>query len=89
MWIGVMTFAGGAGLTTLARPYLVLHQYGAERAGYANGVIARAQQLARAAGPVSAAAMAGATGYAPVFGASAILLVLASIVIMKGNLTNQ
>ncbi len=51
MWIGVIVFAGGTGLTTLARPYLVLHQYGAERAGYANGVIARGQQLARAAGP--------------------------------------
>ena len=25
MWIGVIVFAGGAGLTTLARPYLVLH----------------------------------------------------------------
>ena len=33
MWLGVIVFAGGAGLTTLARPYLVLHVYGADRAG--------------------------------------------------------
>ncbi len=51
MWIGVIVFAAGAGLTTLARPYLVLHVYGAGQAGRVNGVIARGQQLARAAGP--------------------------------------
>ena len=61
MWVGVIVFAGGAGLTTLARPYLVLHQYGPERAGHANGVIARGQQLARAAGPVAAAAAGSAS----------------------------
>ncbi len=31
MWVGVIVFAAGTGLTTLARPYLVLHRYGAER----------------------------------------------------------
>ena len=80
MWLGVAAFAGGAGLTTLARPYLVLHRYGADRAGYANGIIARAQQLARAAGPVSAAAMAGITGYPAVFGSLALLLTLAGVI---------
>ncbi len=85
MWIGVTTFAGGTGLTTLARPYLVLHQYGPERAGYANGVIARAQQLARAAGPVSAAAIAGAAGYSVVFATSAMLLLVASVLTTKGS----
>jgi MFS family permease len=77
MWLGVIVFACGAGLTTLARPYLVLHLYGAERAGRVNGVIARGQQLARAAGPVSAAALATATGYSFVFAALAALLVAA------------
>lgn len=72
---GVILFAIGAGLTTLARPYWVLNSYGPERAGHANGVIARAQQIARAAGPVSAAAAAGLTGYPVVFGALAIVLV--------------
>jgi MFS family permease len=78
MWIGVIVFAAGAGLTTLARPYLVLHRYGANHAGYANGVIARGQQLARAAGPVSAAALAESMGYVTVFAALAGLLVVAA-----------
>lgn len=73
---GVILFAIGAGLTTLARPYWVLQTYGPGRAGRANGVIARAQQIARAAGPVSAAAAAGLTGYPVVFGALALLLTL-------------
>ena len=77
MWVGVIVFASGTGLTTLARPYLVLSSYGAERAGYANGVIARGQQLARAAGPVSAAAAAEASGYGLVFASLAALLVVA------------
>jgi MFS family permease len=83
MWLGVMAFAAGAGLTTLARPYLVLHRYGPERAGYANGVIARAQQLARAAGPVTAAAVAGAVGYGMVFTGLGALLAVAMILIVK------
>jgi len=77
MWLGVIVFACGAGLTTLARPYLVLHLYGAEHAGRVNGAIARGQQLARAAGPVSAAALATITGYSFVFAALAALLVAA------------
>ena len=77
MWVGVIVFAGGAGLTTLARPYLVLHLYGVEHAGHVNGVIARGQQFARAVGPVSAAALAGITGYVKVFGALAALLAFA------------
>jgi MFS family permease len=78
---GVILFAAGAGLTTLARPYWVLHSFGPDRAGHANGVIARAQQIARAAGPVSAAAAAGVTGYPAVFGALAIFLVMAMSVL--------
>lgn len=75
---GVILFAIGAGLTTLARPYWVLHAYGPSRAGHANGVIARAQQIARAAGPVSAAAAAGSAGYPVVFGTLALFLVFAT-----------
>jgi MFS family permease len=78
VWAGVSLFACGAGLTTLARPYLVLHVYGAEQAGRINGHIARAQQLARAAGPVSAAAVASTmNGYGAAFGAMAVLLAIA------------
>jgi hypothetical protein len=72
-------FACGAGLSTLARPYLVLQVYGPERAGAVNGLIARGQQLARAAGPVSAAALAAAAGYGRVFAAMAVLLAAAMI----------
>lgn len=75
MWAGVILFASGAGLTTLARPYLVLQGYGAHRAGAANGAIARGQQLARAIGPVSAAAIAERMGYRTVFGLLALLVV--------------
>ena len=78
LWIGVLTFAGGAGLTTLARPYLVLQVYGAERAGQVNGVLARAQQVSRAAGPVSAAVVATVSGYGPVFLALGALLIAAA-----------
>jgi MFS family permease len=77
MWAGVIVFAAGTGLTTLGRPYMVLHRYGPNRAGYANGVIARGQQIARAIGPVAAAALAGVTGYGVVFAVLAGLALLA------------
>ena len=78
---GVALFAGGSGLATVARPYLVLVFYGQDRAGEMNGVFARPQQLARAAGPVAAAALAGVSGYGVVFGmlAALLLVVLAGV----------
>ena len=47
--------------------------------GYANGVIARGQQLARAAGPVAAAAAGSALGYNAVFASLAVLLIAAML----------
>ena len=85
MWIGVIVFAGGTGLTTLARPYLVLHEYGAEQAGYANGIIARGQQIARAVGPVAAAAIGGTVGYGLVFVILSLLLLVA--ILLTRNLS--
>jgi predicted MFS family arabinose efflux permease len=85
MWAGVTVFAAGAGLTTLARPYLVLHQYGPERAGYANGVIARGQQVARAAGPVAAAAIGATQGYGVVFVGLSATLIVALLLALKGR----
>jgi MFS family permease len=82
MWVGVIVFAAGTGLTTLGRPYMVLHRYGPQRAGYANGVIARGQQIARAIGPVAAAALAGVTGYGVVFGMLAALALLAVVLLL-------
>lgn len=77
---GILIFAAGAGLTTLARPYWVLHRYGPDRAGYANGIIARWQQIARAGGPVGAAALAASAGYSVVFGVLVAALVAVSVV---------
>lgn len=85
LWIGVAIFACGAGLTTLARPYLVLHVHGPGRAGRVNGVMARGQQLARAGGPVSAAALASAAGYGRLFLALAALLVAAALLTPRGD----
>ena len=77
MWIGVIVFAGGTGLTTLARPYLVLHEYGPERAGYANGSSRAASNWPAPLGPVAAAAAAGTVGYGPVFVGLCVLLAAA------------
>jgi hypothetical protein len=65
---GVTVFAVGAGLTTLVRPHLVLTVYGTETAGQLNGRLARAQQFARASGPIGAAWLATVMGYSMVFG---------------------
>ena len=70
--LGVAVFAGGSGLATLVRPYLVLTLYDVSRAGYLNGVLARAQQLARAGGPIAAVAIGSATGYGWIFAALAV-----------------
>lgn len=64
---GTMVFALGAGLTTIVRPYLIQTMFGNQRGGYLNGRIARRQQLARAAGPLAIAWLAGLAGYATVF----------------------
>ncbi|MEO8682060.1 MAG: MFS transporter [Vicinamibacterales bacterium] len=78
---GVTLFACGSGLATLARPYLVLVLYGADRAGRLNGVIARWQQLARAGGPVAAAALAASIGYGVVFGLLSGLLITVGLLV--------
>jgi MFS family permease len=64
--IGVMTFATGAGLTTVARPYVVHSSFAIEHGGDINGRIARAQQATRALGPIAASAAAGVTSQATV-----------------------
>lgn len=55
---GVAVFGLGAGLQTLARPWLVQVLYGVAESGRWNGELARVQGFARAAGPVMAATMA-------------------------------
>ena len=82
---GVALFAAGSGLATLARPYLVSVFYGAGQAGQINGMFARWQQLARAGGPVSAAALAGATGYGVVFAALAAALTTVTVFLLLSS----
>jgi MFS family permease len=64
--VGVMAFAAGSGLTTLARPYLVQGRFATAHAGIVNGRLARAQQLARAAGPIAASTAATLTSHVTV-----------------------
>ena len=56
LWVGVLGL--GAGLHTLARPWLVQRLYGADAAGHWNGQLARLQGFGRAFGPVLAVAFA-------------------------------
>jgi MFS family permease len=72
---GVAVFAAGAGLATLIRPHLVQTMFGMERSGYMNGVLARWQQLARAAGPVIAVGLASRVGYGMLFSLLATMFV--------------
>lgn len=65
--LGTMTFALGAGLTTLVRPHLIQAMFGSGGGGYLNGRLARHQQLARAVGPLAIAWLGGVVGYAAVF----------------------
>lgn len=70
--VGFALFAGGAGLATLVRPYLVQTEFSLARAGYLNGLLARAQQLARAAAPVVAVTIGSAIGYRWLYGLLAL-----------------
>ena len=78
--IGVACFGGGSGLHTLARPWALQAIYGVSDAGRVNGVMARYEGFARAAGPVLVALLYDQAGAAAVFaGLSAALLVSAPI----------
>lgn len=76
--VAVAVFGLGAGLQTLARPWLVQTLYGTADAGRWNGEVARMQGVVRAAGPVSAAAIAwmGGTTLALALTAGLVLLTL-------------
>jgi MFS family permease len=70
--LGVALFAAGSGLATLVRPYLVLTLYDVSRTGHLNGLLARAQQLARAGAPIAAVAVGSAFGYRWIFAVLAV-----------------
>ena len=65
--VGTMTFALGAGLTTLVRPHLTHTMFSSGSGGYLNGRLVRYQQLARAVGPLAIAWLGGIVGYAAAF----------------------
>jgi MFS family permease len=77
--IGVLTFGLGAGLHTLARPWMIQSLYGTARAARWNGEVARSQGFARATGPVLAAAASQWMGSAAVLAAAGGLLALTII----------
>jgi len=73
---GVAVFGLGAGLQTLARPWLVQTLYGTAEAGRWNGEVARVQGFVRAAGPISASAIAWIGGAALALSITAGLVLL-------------
>jgi predicted MFS family arabinose efflux permease len=73
--VGVGVFGVGAGLQTLARPWLIQHLYGPDAAGHWNGEVARVQGFARALGPVAAAGAASLVGTHVVLAAAGILMI--------------
>jgi MFS family permease len=82
--LGVGAFALGAGLMTLVRPYLVQSVFGAAASGDAGGLITRAQQIARAAGPIAGAAFAASFGYETMFVLLAIVLAVLALATRVG-----
>lgn len=84
--VGVMTFAAGAGLTTLARPFLVQSRFTLEQVGFVNGRLARAQQLTRAAGPIAASSAALLTSYATVLVVLGITMALLAWWVSRSSL---
>ena len=78
--VGIAIFSIGSGLTTLVRPYLVQTVFSIERSGYLNGLLARAQQLARAGGPVAAVAIGAAIGYGVLFAIFALHFALLALI---------
>jgi hypothetical protein len=79
----IAVFAVGAGLMTLVRPHLVHTVFSEGNAGALNGQVARWQQLARGAGPVSAAWLARDTGYAAIFGALGCVLIAVAVITVR------
>jgi predicted MFS family arabinose efflux permease len=78
--LGMAVFGLGAGLHTLARPWLVQRLYGVVEAGHWNGRLARLQGLGRAAGPVLAVGLAELAGVrAVLLAAGAVLLALVPV----------
>jgi MFS family permease len=74
--LGVIVFGAGAGLHTLARPWLVERRVGPHHAGRVNARLARSQGLARAGGPLAATLLASRVDGGIALGAIGLVLVL-------------
>lgn len=74
--LAVALFGVGAGLNTIARPWLVQRLYGSPDAGFWNGQLARAQGFGRALGPVLAVALAMVSSASAVMVSLGLLLLL-------------
>ena len=72
--LGVIVFGAGAGLHTLARPWLVERRVGPHCAGRVNAQLARSQGLARAGGPLAATLLASRVDGGIAFAAMGVLL---------------
>ena len=86
--LGTITFALGAGMTTLVRPHLIQTMFSSGSGGYLNGRLARHQQLARAVGPLVIAWLGSIVGYAAAFAVIAgafTVFALASQVVLSGT----
>jgi MFS family permease len=65
---GLVIFAGGAGLATLARPHFMQTHFGTQASARLGGRVARWQQVARSAGPITAAGLGALVGFGPTVG---------------------
>lgn len=72
--LGVALFGLGAGVHTLARPWLVQQMAGVDRAGRWNGQVSRWQGIARALGPASVAWASMRLGEGAIFALLAVAL---------------
>jgi MFS family permease len=84
---GTALFGLGAGLHTVARPFLIGKIAGVEKSGAWNGEVARAQGLARAGGPLAVAMIAGVRGVPAAF--ALLALALALLLPVARNLARQ
>ncbi|MBS0514289.1 MAG: hypothetical protein JSS16_02270 [Proteobacteria bacterium] len=82
---GVGIFGLGAGLHTLARPWVVPQLFGVASAGEVNGIIARAQGIARAVGPALAALTYGQFGSTVVFSLLAVAMALTIVLATRAS----
>lgn len=90
LWVGVGLLGAAGGLLTLARATEVADRHGLARYGALSGRLAFATTLARAAGPIGAAALLGPVGgYSPLLVLLAALAACAAALSVAGPATPQ